>query len=102
LLIEFDTSNAGGGATRLNGGEVYVGTFSGLADLIAADFGFLNATGNCGIARMQGLGDNAEDSGWFDCRDDHQEIDEPSSLALLGLGLGLLVLIGRRGAVRCG
>ena len=83
-------------ADRFTGGETYTGTLT-LANLTASDFDFLSSTGNCAIARVQGLGPDAQNSGWFDCGDEPpQEVVEPGSLALFGLGIGLLGLIGRR------
>ena len=85
-----------GQADRFTGGETYTGTLS-LGGLLATDFAFLSATGNCAVARVQGLGPDAQNSGWFDCGDEPpQEVVEPGSLALFGLGVGLLGLFGRR------
>jgi len=82
-------------ADRFTGGETYTGTLT-LANLTASDFDFLSSTGNCAIARVQGLGPDAQNSGWFDCEEDGQKVAEPTSLALFGLGIGLLGLFGRR------
>ena len=83
-------------ADRFTGGETYTGTLN-LNGLLATDFAFLSSTGNCAVARVQGLGPDAQNSGWFDCGDEPpQEVVEPGSLALFGLGVGLLGLFGRR------
>jgi len=92
--VQIDFSAAGG--SRFTGGETYTGTLS-LVGLLATDFEFLSDTGNCAVARVQGLGPDAQNSGWFDCGDEPpQEVVEPGSLALFGLGVGLLGLFGRR------
>ena len=83
-------------ADRFTGGETYTGTLT-LDGLLATDFEFLSSTGNCAVARVQGLGPDAQNSGWFDCGDEPpQEVVEPGSLALFGLGIGLLGFMGRR------
>ena len=83
-------------ADRFTGGETYTGTLT-LDGLLATDVEFLSSTGNCAVARVQGLGPDAQNSGWFDCGDEPpQEVVEPGSLALFGLGVGLLGLFGRR------
>lgn len=83
-------------ADRFTGGETYTGTLS-LDGLLATDFAFFSSTGNCAVARVQGLGPDAQNSGWFDCDGEPpQEVVEPGSLALFGLGIGLLGLFGRR------
>ena len=83
-------------ADRFTGGETYTGTLT-LDGILATDFEFLSSTGNCAVARVQGLGPDAQNSGWFDCGDEPpQEVVEPGSLALFGLGVGLLGLFGRR------
>lgn len=86
-------------ADRFTGGETYTGTLT-LGGLLASDFAFLSSTGNCAVARVQGLGPDAQNSGWFDCDGEPpQEVVEPGSLALFGLGIGLLGLFGRRRSV---
>jgi len=83
-------------ADRFTGGETYTGTLT-LVGLLATDFEFLSESGNCAVARVQGLGPDAQNSGWFDCGDEPpQEVVEPGSLALFGLGIGLLGFMGRR------
>ncbi len=83
-------------ADRFTGGETYTGTLT-LVGLLATDFEYLSESGNCAVARVQGLGPDAQNSGWFDCGDEPpQEVVEPGSLALFGLGVGLLGLFGRR------
>lgn len=83
-------------ADRFTGGEIYTGTLS-LGNLLATDFAYFSSTGNCAVARVQGLGPDAQNSGWFDCDGEPpQEVVEPGSLALFGLGIGLLGLFGRR------
>ena len=85
-----------GQADRFTGGETYTGTLT-LVGLLATDFEFLSESGNCAVARVQGLGPDAQNSGWFDCGDEPpQEVVEPGSLALFGLGIGLLGFMGRR------
>jgi hypothetical protein len=104
IQIDFPTSNRQNGAPRLNGGEIYLGEFSdgGLKTLTAADFAFLSSTANCAIARMQGLGTAASGSGGFDCGVEpdptaENDVSEPATLALLGIGLlGIAVFHRRR------
>lgn len=97
ILIEWPTNEA----DRFNGGETYVGeiTDDGAGVILASSFEFLSADpkgGQCAVARARGLGEGGENSGWFDCDLDEEEIVEPGSLALFGLGIGLLGFFGRR------
>lgn len=95
VRIDFDLAPP---ADRFQAGDTYIGTFSGIGDLVATDFEFLNSTGNCASARMRSTGPDGADSSWQGCDGEEppQEIAEPGSLALFGLGLGLLGLFGRR------
>ena len=93
VQIDFDGS-AGGEFTS---GEIYTGILTLAGGLTSADFNYLSASGNCAVARVNRVGPDNQNSGWFDCTDEPpQEVVEPGSLALFGLGLSLLGFFGRR------
>jgi hypothetical protein len=97
--VQIDFDGSGGG--EFTSGEIYTGILTLAGGLTSADFNFLSngdqGTENCAVARVNRVGPDNQNSGWFDCTDEPpQEIAEPGSLALFGLGLSLLGLFGRR------
>ena len=94
IRIDFDIAPP---ADRFQAGDIYIGEFSGIDSLVATDFQFLNATGNCASARMRSTGPDGQDSAWQGCEGEPPiEVLEPGSLALFGVGIGLLGFVGRR------
>lgn len=97
--VQIDFANAAGG--EFTSGETYTGTLELAGGLTSAAFDILSQpdTNNCAVARVTRTTDLPDNggSGWFDCGDEPpQEVVEPGSLALFGLGIGLLGFFGRR------
>jgi hypothetical protein len=84
IAIDFDNAPP---VNRFGAGESITYTITGIPALTANSFNFLSVPGGQGpffsTAHVQGIGPNAQDSGWV--------VPEPASLGLLALGATMLV-----------